>query len=202
MSKSLSRPLSRRGALVAAASLAAGVLGGKRLVPAARAQDLPGLEDLTLLPAGTRLPAISFFTPDQQSLTLAHYRGKGVVLNLWATWCGPCAAELPTLDRLAGILAKDTIVVLPVSSDAGGAATVRSFYDRSGIEHLPILLDPQGAILQAWSVPGIPVTVIFDRNGRPRGRLVGGADWGTDAAAARVRALCGLDLGPDATVNL
>jgi len=198
----MSKLRSRRGALVAAASLAAGVLGGKRLAPAARAQGLPGLEGLTILPAGTTLPAIRFFTPDHQPLTLAHYRGKGVVLNLWATWCGPCAAELPTLDRLAGILAKDGIVVLPVSSDAGGAATVRAFYDRSGIDHLPVLLDPNGAILQAWSVPGIPVTVIFDRDGRPRGRLIGGADWGTAAAAAKVRALCGPDLATAATVNL
>lgn len=202
MSKALSRPHSRRGALVAAASLAAGVLGGKRLVPPARAQGLPGLENLTLLPAGTTLPAIRFFTPDQQPLTLAHYRGKGVVLNLWATWCGPCVAELPTLDRLAGIVSKDNIVVLPVSSDAGGAATVRAFYDRSEIDHLPVLLDPSGAILQAWSVPGIPVTVIFDRDGKPRAQLVGGADWGTEAAAAKVQALCGPDLGKAATVNL
>lgn len=202
MSKSMSRPLSRRGAVVTIASLAAGVLGGKRLIPPAQAQDLPGMEGLSLLPAGTRLPAIRFFTPDQQPMTLAHYRGKGVVLNLWATWCGPCAAELPTLDRLADLVAKDDIVVLPVSSDAGGAATVRAFYDRSGIEHLPILLDPNGAILQAWSVPGIPVTVVFDRAGTPRARLVGGADWGTEAAAAKIRALCGPDLSQDATVNL
>lgn len=202
MSKSLSRPRSRRAALVTVASLAAGVLGGKRLAPPAQAQGLPGLEDLILLPAGTTLPAIRFFTPDRQPLTLAHYRGKGVVLNLWATWCGPCAAELPTLDRLAATVAKDDIVVLPVSSDAGGAATVRAFYDRSEIDHLPILLDPDGAILQAWSTPGIPVTVIFDRAGKPRAQLVGGADWGTAAAAAKIRALCGPDLAHDATVNL
>lgn len=198
----MSKSMSRRGAVVTIASLAAGVLVGKRLIPAAHAQDLPGLEGLSLLPAGTTLPAIRFFTPDQQPLTLAHYRGKGVVLNLWATWCGPCAAELPTLDQLADRVAKDDIVVLPVSSDAGGAATVRAFYDRTGIAHLPILLDPNGAVLQAWSVPGIPVTVVFDRSGTPRARLVGGADWGTEAAAAKVRALCGPDLSPQATVNL
>ncbi|WP_459676792.1 TlpA family protein disulfide reductase [Acidisoma sp. 7E03] len=196
------RPLSRRGALIAAANLAAGVAVGNLGLPSARAQSLPGLDGLETFPTGTRLPAIRFYKPDQQALTLAHYRGKGVVLNLWATWCGPCAAELPTLDALAAAVRADDIVVLPVSSDAGGAATVRAFYDRQGIDHLPVLLDPQGAIVQAWSVPGIPLTVVFDRSGQPRARLIGGADWGTEAAAAKVRALCGPGLDVKPTVTL
>ncbi|HEX3983629.1 MAG TPA: TlpA disulfide reductase family protein [Acidisoma sp.] len=185
----MSKNISRRHALITSAVLAAGVL-----TRGAEAQTLGGLDALTRLPPGATLPQIQFFTPDNQPLTLAHYRGKGVVLNLWATWCGPCVAELPTLDRLAGLVAGQDIVVLPVSSDADGAAPVRSFYDSHGIDHLPILLDPGGRILQSWQVPGIPLTVIFDRDGHPRAKLLGAANWSTPEAVAAVTSLAGPNL--------
>jgi thiol-disulfide isomerase/thioredoxin len=195
----MSLKVSRRRALITGATVAAGALGGNVLARRASAQEMGSIADMQVMPPGATLPAIQFFTPANQARTLADYRGKGVVLNLWATWCGPCVAELPTLDRLAGTLAVDNIVVLPVSSDAGGAASVQAFYDSHDIGHLPILLDPGGAILQAWQVPGIPLTVIFDRSGHPRARLIGGADWGTTAAATRLKGLCGPDLSKAAS---
>lgn len=185
----MSKKVSRRRALVAAAALAAAAR-----FPRAEAQPLGSLGALTRLPPGTTLPDIQFFTPDNQPLTLAHYRGKGVVLNLWATWCGPCVTELPTLNQLASLVGHEGIVVLPVSSDAGGAVAVRRFYESHGISHLPVLLDPQGGILQAWQVPGIPLTVIFDRNGQPRAKLLGATDWAAPAAVEAISALCGPDL--------
>ncbi len=185
----MSKNVSRRHALITTAMLAAGVVTRR-----AEAQSLGSLDAITRLPSGATLPAIQFFTPDNQKLTLAHYRGKGIVFNLWATWCGPCVAELPTLDRLAKILAAKDILVLPVSSDAGGAASVRSFYDSHGINHLPILLDPGGVILQSWHVPGIPLTVIFDRNGHPRAKLLGATDWSKPQAITTVTSLCGPNL--------
>jgi thiol-disulfide isomerase/thioredoxin len=190
----MSLKVSRRRALLTAATVAAGALGGNVAWQPALAQDMGSITDLQEMPPGASLPAFQFFTPDNQARTLADYRGRGVVLNLWATWCGPCVAELPTLDALAAAVAADGIAVLPLSSDAGGAASVRAFYDGHDIDHLPILLDPGGAITQAWQVPGIPVTVIFDRSGHPRARLVGSADWSTPAAISRVKALCGPDL--------
>jgi peroxiredoxin len=187
----MSLKVSRRRALVAGATVAAGVIGGNSWPSAAHAQDLGNAQSMVAIDPGVTLPAFRFFTANNTVRTLADYRGRGVVLNLWATWCGPCVAELPTMDRLAATLAPDGIVVLPVSSDIGGAGAVRAFYDSHDIEHLPILLDPGGAITQAWQVPGIPVTVIFDREGHPRARLVGGADWGTAEVADHVRSLCG-----------
>jgi thiol-disulfide isomerase/thioredoxin len=198
----MSLKVSRRRALMAAATVAAGALGGNVASHRAHAQAMGSIDDLKEMPPGATLPAFQFFTPDNQARTLADYRGRGVVLNLWATWCGPCVAELPTLDALAGAVAAADIVVLPLSSDAGGAATVRAFYDGHDIEHLPVLLDPGGAVTQAWQVPGIPVTVVFDRAGHPRARLVGGADWGTPAAVARVKALCGPDLSKTPAVKI
>jgi thiol-disulfide isomerase/thioredoxin len=198
----MSLKVSRRRALVTAATVAAGALGGNVAPRRAVAQEMGSVDDLQDMPPGATLPAFQFFTPDNQARTLADYRGRGVVLNLWATWCGPCVAELPTLDALAAAVAADDIVVLPLSSDAGGAASVRAFYDGHDIEHLPVLLDPGGAITSAWQVPGIPVTVIFDRTGHPRARLIGGADWSTPAAVARVKALCGVDLSKAPAVKI
>lgn len=198
----MSLKVSRRHALVTAATVAAGALGGNVVARRARAQDMGSVAEMQEMPPGAALPSFQFFTPDNKARTIADYRGRGVVLNLWATWCGPCVAELPTLDALAKSVAPVDIVVLPVSSDAGGAATVRAFYDSHGIDNLPILLDPGGAITQAWQVPGIPVTVIFDRSGHPRARLVGGANWSTPEAIARVKALCGPDLSKAPAVKI
>jgi len=198
----MSLKVSRRRALVSAATVAAGAFLGNVALRPAIAQEMGSIDDMETMPSGATLPAFQFFTPDDQARTLADYRGRGVVLNLWATWCGPCVAELPTLDALAAAVAADDIVVLPLSSDAGGAASVRAFYDGHDIEHLPVLLDPGGAITQAWQVPGIPVTVIFDRSGHPRARLVGGADWSTPDAVARVRALCGPNLSKTPPVKI
>ena len=198
----MSLKVSRRRALWSAATVAAGALGGNVAPRRARAQEMGSIDDMQDMPPGATLPAFQFFTADDQARTLANYRGRGVVLNLWATWCGPCVAELPTLDALASAVAAEGIVVLPVSSDAGGAASVRAFYDGHDIDHLPVLLDPGGAIIQAWQVPGIPVTVIFDRSGHPRGRLVGSVDWSTPAAVAKVRALCGPNLSKAPVVKI
>jgi thiol-disulfide isomerase/thioredoxin len=198
----MSLKVSRRRALMTAATVAAGALGGNVVPRQARAQEMGSIADLQEMPPGATLPAFQFFTADDEARTLSDYRGRGVVLNLWATWCGPCVAEMPTLDALATAVAADSIVVLPLSSDAGGAASVRAFYDGHDIGHLPVLLDPGGAVTQAWQVPGIPVTVIFDRTGHPRARLVGGADWSTPAAVARVKELCGPDLSKAPLVKL
>jgi thiol-disulfide isomerase/thioredoxin len=112
-----------------------------------------------------------------------------MVINLWATWCVPCVAEMPSLAALSKTLAPDDIAVLPLSSDRGGARAVEAFYQDHGIFGLPVLLDPKGAAARAWHARGIPTSVIIDTKGQERARLEGSADWSTAAAAAIVRRL-------------
>ena len=131
----------------------------------------------------------SFTDADGADVTLASFVGKGVVLNLWATWCVPCVAELPALDHLAGILAPDGIVVLPLSSDRGGANQVRKFYAAHNIAHLGIWLDKFGNAARGWGARGLPTSIIIDRHGNERGRLEGGVAWDTEAAIAAIRKL-------------
>ena len=147
------------------------------------------LTDLKLIDPPVAPPPISFVDAEGDTHTLKEYLGSGVVLNLWATWCAPCVAELPSLAALAGKLAAQRIVVLPLSSDRGGAAAVRQFYQAHNIKNLPILLDPQGNAMRVLGVSGIPVTIIIDRKGLERASAAGGEDWGSDAAIARVRQL-------------
>ncbi len=118
---------------------------------------------------------------------LAEFAGKGVVLNLWATWCGPCVEELPSLARLARLVAGEGIVVVALSTDRGGAATVQRFFADHAITGLEVRLDPQSATAEALGLRGLPTTLLLDPQGRERARLEGGADWSTPDALAAVR---------------
>ncbi len=122
---------------------------------------------------------------------LGEFAGHGLVVNLWATWCVPCVAELPALAALARRLRGEGILVLPASSDRGGAAAVEAFYRGHAIEGLPVWLDPKGAAAQAWGARGIPTTLIIDRAGRERARAEGALDWASEAAVAEIKRLVG-----------
>ena len=89
-------------------------------------------------------PDIVFVAADGSEHHLAEFVGHGMVINLWATWCVPCVAEMPSLAALSKTLAPDDIAVLPLSSDRGGATIVEAFYEEHGIIGLPVLLDPEG----------------------------------------------------------
>ena len=181
--------IGRRGAVL---GLGAALIAA-RVAPARAAT-------LSLLPAALHrltppepAPQDPFTTGAGQRRTLADYRGQGVVLNLWATWCLPCKAEMPALDRLAQIVAADRIVVLPVSIDADGRKAVPAFYRANHITHLPVLLDPKGRLVAALKAPGVPISVIIDRQGRMVGRVVGAAQWDTPPGVALLRQLVGAE---------
>ena len=136
-------------------------------------------------------PAIAFTDAEGRERTLADFAGRGLVINLWATWCPPCVAEMPALDRLAATLAAEGIEVLPLSSDRGGRAQVEPFYQRTNIRTLGIWLDPRGTAARALGVRGLPTTVIVDRAGMERARLEGDAAWDTPEMLTALRRLIG-----------
>jgi thiol-disulfide isomerase/thioredoxin len=119
------------------------------------------------------------------------FPGKGLIINLWATWCVPCVAELPALQALAKTLAPEGILVLPLSSDRGGADVVRKFYAAHGVESLPIWLDPKGAVARAWAARGLPTTLVIDRQGREVARVEGAAEWASPEFVTKLRNLIG-----------
>ncbi len=166
--------------------LAGGVAAAGFARPAA-ASRATGIEKLR---EGARpAAAIAFTNADGQESTLADFAGRGVVINFWATWCPPCVAEMPALDRLHAMVAGEGVAVLALSSDRGGRAQVEPFYQRVGIRHLAIWLDPRGAAGRAMGVRGLPTTVIVDRRGMERARLEGEAEWDAPPLVAAVRRL-------------
>jgi thiol-disulfide isomerase/thioredoxin len=135
------------------------------------------------------LPDLTFTDAEGRPKTMADFAGRGVVINLWATWCPPCVAEMPALDRLAAALAAENIAILPLSSDRGGAPVVQAFYERTQVKHLGVWLDPRGAAARALGARGLPTTVIVDRGGRERARLEGDAAWDAPEFLALIRRL-------------
>ena len=155
-----------------------------------RAQSLQGIDSLHALREPRKLD-LHFTAADGSARSLADYAGKAVVLNMWATWCVPCVREMPALDDLAKLVAGDGIVVLPVSSDHGGAAVVQRFYSEHGIKNLPVLLDPMSSMAHGLNVRGIPTTLLIDKEGNELGWLEGSADWSSPDAVTVVRKIAG-----------
>ena len=140
---------------------------------------------------GKELPEFTWTLADGTVRSVTDYKGKGIVLNLWATWCVPCVAEMPALDALAGAVAESGVAVLPLSSDRGGAAAVERFYAKTAVKNLPVLLDRTGVAARTLRVRGIPTTLLIDASGRERGRIEGEADWGSAASVRMVKLLAG-----------
>jgi thiol-disulfide isomerase/thioredoxin len=167
-------------ALAAGATLLAGL--------PARQGSAAGVRPLTASQGGPQpVPDFTFNDAEGAAKTLRDFDGKSFVINFWATWCAPCVAEMPALDRMQRALAEEGVMVLALSSDRGGAAQVRPFYERVGIRHLPIWLDPRGAAARAFGVRAVPTTVLVDRQRREVARLAGPADWDEAPMLAETR---------------
>lgn len=121
--------------------------------------------------------ATAFRTDTDDIKSLADYRGKIVLLNVWATWCAPCLNEMPTLDRLQQEMASDDFTVLAVSIDRDGLEKPKRFLERAGVEHLELLVDDTQKLAFTYNAYQLPSTILLDRQGREIGRMVGDTEW-------------------------
>lgn len=123
------------------------------------------------------LPAIRFKDGDGADRTLADFRGKVVLLNIWATWCVPCREEMPTLDHLQAELGGADFEVIALSIDRAGPAPVKRFFEEVGLQALRLYIDSSGAAHRALGIVGLPTTILVGRDGSELGRYIGPAEW-------------------------
>ena len=126
---------------------------------------------------GEAAPTLSFEGPDGRPTTLAAFKGKPVLVNLWATWCGPCVKEMPTLDALAA-----TMAVATISQDKD-RPTVAAFFAKQRFARLQPYLDSQLGFSIAYNA-SLPMSILFDSSGKEVWRSTGGMDWTSAAAKA------------------
>jgi len=122
------------------------------------------------------------------SASLSDYRGKIVLVNFWATWCGPCKAEMPSMEALYRSHGRNDFEILAVSIDLGDEAPVRSFVEDFGFT-FPILLDSQFDVNDLFQIRVVPTSIVIDRNGVVTDRLLGAKDWNDPDAQAFVKEL-------------
>jgi thiol-disulfide isomerase/thioredoxin len=129
------------------------------------------------------LADVTFQDAQGQPKSLNDFKGKTVLLNLWATWCAPCREEMPSLDRLEKELGSDKFEVVALALDRGGADAARKFLDGIKVQNLKLYVDSSTRAGSALRIVGMPTTILIGPDGREIGRLPGPAEW--DSADAK-----------------
>ncbi|MDE3116523.1 MAG: TlpA family protein disulfide reductase [Pseudomonadota bacterium] len=145
-----------------------------RLKPAEKAQSVPD---------------VAFSDAAGRRYTLAEFKGRYVLLNLWATWCNPCVRELPALAGLKAALPDGRVTVLAVNVGRADAAQTAAFLGRHHAGALGVYRDSDIALMRAFDAYGLPFTVLIDPEGREVARAFGPSDWSAPASVAYFRAL-------------
>ena len=128
-------------------------------------------------PPQKAIPEINFKDAAGSDRSLATFRGRFVLLNVWATWCLPCRQEMPALDRLQSKLGGVDFEVVALSIDRRGIEAINDFFARNKITKLATFNDPSGVAKNVLAVFGIPTTLLIDREGREVQRWVGPVEW-------------------------
>ncbi len=135
--------------------------------------------------AGQKAPKAVFVGADGRDVALGDFAGRPLLVNIWATWCAPCKAEMPTLDALA-VLEEGRISVIAVSQDLQGRKPVAAFFESAKIANLEPYTDPDNALLAAFGNNiALPTTILYDSQGSEVWRIVGGVEW-DDAEMAKL----------------
>ncbi len=161
-------------------------------IPAGAEMGKPG-ELIETKPAKP-VPEFTLTDLDQEQPTsLAAYKGKPLIVNLWATWCGPCITEMPSLMKLAADLKGQGVAVVAISEDRGGKFVVDPFLKDHNIRGLSVFLDKTmstGKALKQTTI--LPMTLLIDADGNEVGRVLGDRDWDTPESKAEIEKVLGL----------
>lgn len=131
-------------------------------------------------------PDLSMTDKDGATVSLSDFKGRVILVNLWATWCIPCVEEMPALDRLEVKKGGKDFAVVAISEDRGGNRVVEPFLAKLGLSKLTFYLDPKSAATSAFQVRGLPTSILLDREGQEVGRMEGGMAWDGPEALALI----------------
>lgn len=159
------------------------IVGQMRQITRVGREDVPHVgathesEESAPVAAGDKAADFKLEALDGSTVSLDQLKGKVVFLNVWATWCGPCREEMPSMETLYDeFRANPDFVMLAVSQDTRGRAQVASYVEKNGY-HFKILLDPENKVGEAYEVSGVPETFIINRQGRIVAHHMGAFDW-------------------------
>ncbi|KAB1073393.1 thiol:disulfide interchange protein TlpA [Methylobacterium planeticum] len=162
-----------------------------RLAPLARGE----VAAMQVLDAAKPAPALSFKDAQGAEVSLADLRGRTLLVNLWATWCAPCKAEMPALDRLQGALGGADFAVVAINVDTRNLDKPLAWLKENGIARLAYYADPGGRVLPAiqrdTGSTGLPTTLLIDPKGCEIGVMKGPAEWSSGDAERLIRAALG-----------
>jgi thiol-disulfide isomerase/thioredoxin len=139
---------------------------------------------------GMAAPDLAFSNAQGQMIRLDDFEGQPLLVNLWATWCPPCIREMPALDALAA-RTDGQLKVLTISQDLQGAEVVGPFFAENGFDHLEQWLDEENAMMQALALDTLPVTILYDEDGKELFRVIGGMDWAGERAETLISGALG-----------
>ena len=175
----------------AAAACEPAVKTAGRIAPLAHGE----VAALAVAHAPFRVPDLAFKDAEGHERTLADWRGRTVLLNLWATWCVPCRKEMPALDALQADLGGPGFEVVAVNIDTRDAEKPLNFLKEAGVKHLSYYSDPSAKVFQdlksAGKAFGMPTTLIIDRSGCEIGEMAGPAEWASADGVKLVSAVVG-----------
>ncbi|MET0248358.1 MAG: TlpA disulfide reductase family protein [Sphingobium sp.] len=127
--------------------------------------------------AGSPAPDFAFLDPKGGEATLGDVTGRPMLVNLWATWCAPCVAEMPALNRIAATYAPKGLAVFTISQDTQGAKAIAPFFAKHDLPNLKGWADPENQFGFHYGTGVLPTTVLYDAQGKEILRVVGAMDW-------------------------
>ena len=163
------------------------VVAGSGMGGAAALDVLP-VADRAIVKLGEPAPNFQLRDLNGHLITLSDLRGKVVMLNFWATWCGPCRVEMPAMEQLYRMFQRKDFEILAVSTDAQGAAITRPFQQENRLT-FPILHDPDYRVGLTYGARSLPMTFLIDRQGIIRHQVFGARDWEAPEAQQLIQML-------------
>lgn len=150
--------------------------------------DLFNLNSTPLLKKGTLAPDFSLPDLNGKMVRLSDYKGKAILLNIWATWCPPCVQEMPSMEKLHQELKNENFAIVAVSIDSSGPQVVSPFMKNHNLSFLT-LLDTKGIVKNLYHTTGVPESLIIDKSGNIVEKIIGPRDWATPEAIKYFRDL-------------